>query len=99
MGREEVCFAPVLDVAEVFQNEHVVSRKMFLQPRLPNYGKTSQLGFGIKLAENPAAIKSPPPQYGEHTEKILREVGYGSSEIADLIQKRVVYQHQKEAER
>jgi crotonobetainyl-CoA:carnitine CoA-transferase CaiB-like acyl-CoA transferase len=46
-----------------------------LMPRLP-------LGFSL----TPAAIQGPPPEVGEHSRAILREVGYSDEEIRELME-------------
>ena len=38
----------------------------------------------IKLSDTPAAMRTPPPVLGEHTDAVLRDLGYTPGDIASL---------------
>jgi len=42
------------------------------------------LGFPVKFAEAPCALRRPAPELGADTEAVLREFGYPAAEIARL---------------
>ena len=44
----------------------------------------------VRLSATPGGIRHRAPTLGEHTDRILGELGYGSDEIAALRDKRVV---------
>ena len=44
----------------------------------------ARTGFPYRLSETPAEVRMPSPLLGEHTEEILREIGYSDEQIKQL---------------
>ena len=81
MERTDVCFAPVLSMAEAPDHPHNRQRQTFVdvagipQPApAPRFGRT------------PGAIGRPPPHFGQHTDDILAEWGFTADEREKLRQ-------------
>ena len=76
----DVCFAPVNDLRQGFDQPQARARDMLLEDELGH----EHIGVPIKFAHEPAQPRFHAPAHGEHTDTILEELGYGASEIADL---------------
>jgi crotonobetainyl-CoA:carnitine CoA-transferase CaiB-like acyl-CoA transferase len=81
---------PILNVKEVFENEHVRHLGLAQPVRHPTRGEIRVQGLPATLSRTPGAIRRPAPTHGEHTEEILRELGYAPEEIAALRKDAVV---------
>jgi len=79
LGDEEVCFGPVNTLEETFADPQVRHRAMAL-------GEGAELmpGPPLKLSETPASVRTPPARFGEHTDEVLRRLGFAEVEIARL---------------
>ena len=56
----------------------------------PTVGATRVIGAPIKFSENEASVRTPPPVLGQHTDDILRELGYDAAAIDGLRRARVI---------
>ncbi|HEX3537153.1 MAG TPA: CoA transferase [Stellaceae bacterium] len=74
----------VMSLPEVFADPQVLDQDMVLQQDHPDHGTVSMLGFPVKFAEAPCALRRPAPELGADTEAVLREFGYSDVDIAAL---------------
>jgi crotonobetainyl-CoA:carnitine CoA-transferase CaiB-like acyl-CoA transferase len=78
-GRD-VCFAPVKNLREAFDDPQVQAREM----RLVDERGQEHIGVPVKFAAEPGRADFRLPRLGEHTEQVLRSVGCSDGEIAAL---------------
>ncbi|MEN2974967.1 MAG: CoA transferase [Candidatus Caldarchaeales archaeon] len=90
LERAGIPVAPILTVGQTLNDEHVEYRRMVLDIDHPRVGKMKMLGTPFKLSETPGEVRTPPPLKGQHTDEILRGLGFTQGEIEMFKSKKVV---------
>ena len=81
---------PVYNVPQMFADEHVQQSNI---SKMVNDKNGKQKGFITQpavLSRTPADVVTTAPQWGEHTDEVLGEVGYSADEIAKFREQGVV---------
>ena len=50
----------------------------------PIEGRVRSIGFPIKLSETKQSVRRHPPLLGEHTDEILRELGFSAGDVEQM---------------
>ncbi|MBW2031224.1 MAG: CoA transferase [Deltaproteobacteria bacterium] len=89
--KEQGCiFTLVQSLEEVTNDPQALANDYFRFFDHPTLGRTKMVGFPWHFSETPASIRRGAPEFGEHTEEILRELGYTREGIEDLRREGVV---------
>lgn len=76
--------APINTVAEALADEHTLARGMIVDTEHPRYGRMRSVASPVRVGSRLAGQDRRAPLFGEHTDAVLRELGYDQSRIARL---------------
>jgi crotonobetainyl-CoA:carnitine CoA-transferase CaiB-like acyl-CoA transferase len=75
---------PIRDYRQSCADPHTLAREMVVEMDHPTEGRVPALGIPVKLSDTAGSIRRVPPRLGEHTDELLRTVGYSAAEIDEL---------------
>ncbi len=81
---------PIYSLDQVFADPQVKHLNITRHVQHEVLGDVEVVGQAVELSRTPWSVRSATPEPGEHTDAILRELGYGDAEIAGLRERKVV---------
>jgi crotonobetainyl-CoA:carnitine CoA-transferase CaiB-like acyl-CoA transferase len=72
----DACVSPVLTPEELAVHPQIKHRQMIEDITHPEMGVIKQIGNPIKLSNSTATTRRHAPGLGEHTDEILKELGF-----------------------
>jgi len=76
----------VRSIDEALADPQVTARQMLVTMPHQWLGEVSVIGNPMKLSQTPPSYRLPPPALGEHTDDILRGLGYTAEQLVRLAQ-------------
>jgi len=77
----DVIYTPVQTPLEVVNDEQSIVNDYVITYDHPVLGKTTDIGFPWNFSETPPSVKREAPEFGQHTEEVLLELGYSWEDI------------------
>jgi crotonobetainyl-CoA:carnitine CoA-transferase CaiB-like acyl-CoA transferase len=87
-----IMFSPIYEGAEVASDPQATDNKYVVEYDFPALGgKAKTVGYPVKFHKTPAEIHGPAPEFGQHTEEVLLELGgYSWDEITQLKEEEII---------
>jgi crotonobetainyl-CoA:carnitine CoA-transferase CaiB-like acyl-CoA transferase len=86
----ECIFTPVQTPIEVSNDPQALANNYFIGVQHPEWGAIKMVGFPWNFSETPAQWQRKAPEFGQHTEEILSEIGYSKESIVGLKEEGII---------
>ncbi len=83
-------FSPVQDMKNVIEDPQAIANNYVVEFDHPGFGKMKMPGYPIDFSTFSAGIRHRAPEIGEHTDEILKELGYDEEEINSFKNQHIV---------
>ncbi len=90
MEKAEVPAGRIYSASDIAADPHYRARDMVLATVAGDGEPLRQPGVVPKLSATPGALRSPAPKLGEHTDDVLKDLGFSAAEISELRQRRIL---------
>lgn len=88
--KAEVTAAPVYDIDQFVNDQHVREREVVVEVPDDEVGKVTMHNILPRLSATPGVLRTPAPTLGQHSEEILARIGVTHDAFNELRLKRVV---------
>jgi len=81
--KHNIIYGRVASPREVVRDEQALANDFFPDLRHPDH-EMRVVATPVKFCQNPASVRAPGPELGQHTEEVILGLGYGWEDIARL---------------
>ena len=87
----DVICTPVNTLEDLLHDQQAIENEYIVDFDHPALGKIKFVGLPVRFSKTPGAIRLPAPEFGQHTEEVLLNIGeYSWEEIAELREKGII---------
>ena len=90
LNRAGVPCGPINSIDQVFADPQVQQLGIAQKVEHPRLGMQTLVGQAMTLSRTPSKLRTATPEHGEHSEQILRELGYDEAGIKRLRERQIV---------
>jgi len=90
LATHDIPCARVQSLKEFMEDPAVNHHGMIRRYHHPEVGSLTLMGFPIRFSETPGRDAGPPPTLGQHTDELLRELGYSDTEVSHLRSRKII---------
>jgi formyl-CoA transferase len=90
LNARDVPSGAILTLRDALEQPQVAHRNAFQKVAVKGIGDIPLFNMTAKFSKTPGAVDAPPPALGEHTEEILRGIGFTGEDVASLRAKKTV---------
>ncbi len=76
-------YSPILKCSEVMENKQVLHREMIIDLEYRGI-KYKDKGMPVKMSKTPGTVRYMPPTQGQHTDEVLKSIGYSDEKIEQM---------------
>ena len=89
LNKYDIPCGPILSMKEIAEEPALRATGTVVEVEHPTRGKYLSVGNPIKLSDSPSDVKRS-PLLGEHTQEVLKQLGYTETQIAELREAKVI---------
>jgi formyl-CoA transferase len=90
MEKADVPASKIYSIRDIVADAHYAARAMIREIDLRDGSRLKVPGVVPKLSDTPGDFAGGGPTLGEHTDEVMRSLGYGDAELAELRQRGVI---------
>jgi len=89
LNQYDIPCGPILSMKEIIEDRSLYETGTLVEVDHPTRGKYLTVGNPIKLSDSLTEVKRS-PLLGEHTDEVLKELGYSANEMATLREAKII---------
>lgn len=91
LGEAAIPYAPIQTHLEVIDDPQARANGFFVEYDHPDHGRIENVATPIKVGKGQTEVRMPAPEFSEHTDEVLLELGYSIEELIEFKGQGVIF--------